>query len=265
MALNFPDIDPVIVRLGPLAIRWYAVAYMAGLILGWRYMRYLVARAPKPMTAEQVDDFLVWATFAVVLGGRIGYVLFYKPLDYFNDPAEILAVWKGGMSFHGGMLGVIAAVLIFSWRNHINALRMADALATVVPLGLFFGRLANFVNGELIGRPAPPDLPWAMIFPNGGPEPRHPSQLYEAGLEGLTLLILLHLLWRVKAVRMRTGTLTGCFLLGYAAARIFAEFFREPDAFLGPVIGQATMGQVLSIPVAVAGLALIVWPRRGKA
>jgi phosphatidylglycerol:prolipoprotein diacylglycerol transferase len=265
MALNFPDIDPVIVRLGPLAIRWYAVAYMAGLILGWRYMRYLVARAPKAMTAQQVDDFLVWATFAVVLGGRIGYVLFYKPLDYLRDPGEIVAVWRGGMSFHGGMLGVIIAILVYSWRHHIDRLKMGDAMAVVVPIGLLFGRLANFVNGELIGRPAPPDLPWAMIFPDGGPLPRHPSQLYEAALEGLALLIVMHLLWRRESIRLRYGTLTGCFLLGYACARIFAEFFREPDAFLGPVIGQATMGQVLSIPVAIAGIALIAWPRRGTA
>jgi len=264
MALAFPDIDPVIVRIGPLAIRWYAVAYMAGLILGWRYVRYIVSKAPRALTALQVDDFLVWATFAVVLGGRLGYVLFYKPIDYFHDPAEILAVWRGGMSFHGGLLGVFIAILLFSWRHRINPLRMGDALSPAVPLGLLFGRLANFVNGELIGRPAPPDLPWAMIFPDH-PEPRHPSQLYEAGLEGLTLLAVMYVLWRWEALRMRAGTLTGCFLVGYAAARIFAEFFREPDTFLGPVIGPATMGQVLSVPLAIAGLVLIAWPRRRTA
>jgi phosphatidylglycerol:prolipoprotein diacylglycerol transferase len=237
---------------------------MAGLILGWRYMRLIVARAPRAMTAIQVDDFLVWATFAVVLGGRLGYVLFYKPIDYFHDPAEIFAVWRGGMSFHGGLLGVTVAIFLFAWRRKINPLRMADALAPVAPLGLFFGRLANFVNGELIGRPAPTDLPWAMIFPDH-PEPRHPSQLYEAGLEGLALLAIMFLLWRSERLRLRTGTLTGCFLVGYAAARIFCEFFREPDTFLGPVIGPATMGQVLSVPLALAGLVLIAWPRRRTA
>ena len=264
MALAFPDIDPVIVRIGPVAIRWYAVAYMAGLILGWRYMRYLASKAPKALTAQQVDDFLVWATFGVVLGGRLGYVLFYKPVDYFHDPIEIIAIWRGGMSFHGGLLGVTVALLVFAWRNKIHPLRMGDTLVPVVPLGLMFGRLANFVNGELIGRIAPPDLPWAMIFPDH-PEPRHPSQLYEAGLEGLVLLIVLYLLWRSETVRLRTGTLSGCFFVGYAAARITCEFFREPDAFLGPVIGPATMGQVLSVPLAVAGLLLIAWPRPSRA
>jgi len=265
MALAYPQIDPVLVRIGPLAVRWYAVAYMAGLLGGWRYLRWLAARAPGALTATQVDDFLVWATFAVVLGGRLGYVLFYKPLDYLHDPLELVALWHGGMSFHGGLLGVAAAIALFARRNKITVLAMGDLVATVAPLGLFFGRIANFINGELIGRPAPADLPWAMIFPNGGPEPRHPSQLYEAGLEGLALLVVMHLLWRNDALRRRFGTLTGCFFVGYAAARIFAEFFRQPDAFLGPVIGQATMGQVLSIPVAIAGLAMIAWPRRRPA
>ena len=264
MALMYPHIDPVMVRVGPFAIRWYAVAYMAGLLGGWRYLRYLAARPPRPITAEQIDDLLVWATLGVVIGGRLGYVLFYKPLDYFADPLEIIKVWHGGMSFHGGLLGVIVALIIFTRRLRLNTLAVGDLVGTVAPLGLMFGRIANFINGELVGRPAPPDLPWAMIFPNG-PQPivpRYPSQIFEAGLEGLALLILMHVLWRSERLRLRTGTLTGCFLLGYAAARIFCEFFREPDAFLGPVIGQATMGQVLSVPVGLAGIALIAWARR---
>jgi len=265
MALAYPEIDPVLVRLGPLAIRWYALAYMAGLIGGWRYLRFLVARPPRPLSGQQVDDFLVWATFGVVLGGRLGYVLFYKPLDYLHDPIEILTLWKGGMSFHGGLLGVMAAIVLYGRRYHLSILAIADLISVVAPLGLFFGRIANFINGELIGRPASPDLPWAMVFPNGGPEPRHPSQLYEAGLEGLVLLLIMHFLWRNDSLRQRTGALTGCFLVGYAAARIFAEFFREPDAFLGPVIGPATMGQVLSIPLAIAGLVLIFHPWRRTA
>jgi phosphatidylglycerol:prolipoprotein diacylglycerol transferase len=262
MALAYPEIDPVLVRLGPIAIRWYAIAYMAGLIGGWRYLQFLVKRPPQPMTGKQVDDFLVWATFGVVLGGRLGYVLFYKPLDYLHNPEEIVAIWKGGMSFHGGLLGVVAAIALYCRRNKLSILAVGDLVSTVAPLGLFFGRIANFINGELIGRPAPADLPWAMIFPNGGPEPRHPSQLYEAGMEGLLLLLAMHLLWRNEDLRRRTGTLTGCFMIGYAAARIVAEFFREPDAFLGPVIGQATMGQVLSIPLAIAGLILVFHPWR---
>jgi len=264
MALVYPQIDPVIVRLGPLVLRWYAVAYMAGLLGGWRYLRFLAAQPPRPMTAVQIDDFLVWATIGVVIGGRLGYVLFYKPLDYLSDPVEIVKVWHGGMSFHGGLLGVIAAIIAFARRYRLNTLHVSDLIAVVAPLGLLFGRIANFINGELVGRPAPADLPWAMIFPGAGPAPRHPSQLYEAGLEGLVLLIAMHLLWRAETLRVRAGTLTGCFLVGYAAARIFCEFFREPDAFLGPVIGQATMGQVLSVPVGLLGLVLIAWRRQAK-
>jgi phosphatidylglycerol:prolipoprotein diacylglycerol transferase len=261
MALVYPDIDPVLIRVGPFALRWYALAYMAGLFGGWRYMRYLAGKT-KVISAQQIDDFLVWATIGVVVGGRLGYVLFYKPVDYFHDPAEILAVWHGGMSFHGGLLGVIAAIILFTRINKLNALAVGDLIAVVAPLGLFFGRIANFINGELVGRPASPDLPWAMIFPKVDQIPRHPSELYEAGLEGLALLIIMHLLWRHEKLRQKPGVLTGCFLLGYAAARIFSEFFREPDSFLGPVIGQATMGQVLSVPVAILGIALIAWPRR---
>ncbi len=197
-----------------------------------------------------------------MLGGRLGYVLFYKPHDYLNDPLEIVALWHGGMSFHGGLLGVIAAIVLFTRVNKLNTLSVADLISVVAPLGLLFGRIANFINGELVGRPASPDLPWAMIFPQVDQTPRHPSEIYEAGLEGLVLLIVLHLLWRNEKLRSRPGTLTGCFLIGYAAARIFSEFFREPDAFLGPVIGQATMGQILSIPVALLGIAVIAWPRR---
>lgn len=263
MAIPYPHIDPDIVRFGPIALRWYGVAYMAGLILGWRYMRWLVSKSPHAMTAQQVDDFLVWATFGVVLGGRLGYVLFYKPNEYLADPIEIVQVWKGGMSFHGGALGVIVAIAIFTWRSKLSFFKVGDVVCAAVPIGLFFGRLANYNNGELYGRPAPSWLPWAMLFPEGDQPsvPRHPSQLYEAGLEGIVLFVLLHLLWRSEAIRTRPGTVAGSFLAGYGVARIIAEFFREPDSFLGPVIGQATMGQVLSVPLVVAGLAMVVWPR----
>ena len=219
------------------------------------------------MTALQVDDFLAWATFGVVIGGRLGYVLFYKPVDYFTHPLDIFKLWEGGMSFHGGLLGVAVAIFFYGRKYRIPVLQMGDLIAVVAPIGLFFGRLANFVNGELWGRPAGPDVPWAMIFPDpaSGGIPRHPSQLYEAGLEGLLLLLLMHLLWRVEAIRMRAGTLTGCLLLGYAAARITSEFFREPDAFLGFLAFGATMGQLLSLPLALAGLILILWPRKATA
>ena len=214
------------------------------------------------MTGEQGDDFLVWATLGVVLGGRIGYVLFYKPLYYLANPSEIFMVWQGGMSFHGGALGVILAVILFARRNRLNLFSIGDTVCTVVPIGLFFGRIANFINGELFGRPAPEDLPWGVIFPGGGPIPRHPSQLYEAGLEGLLLLVVLHLLWRKPALRLRPGFLSGAFFAGYGIARIVSEFFRQPDAHLGFLWGGATMGQLLSLPLLMFGAILMIRAKR---
>jgi phosphatidylglycerol:prolipoprotein diacylglycerol transferase len=262
MALQFPAIDPAIVRIGPIAIRWYAVAYIVGLIGGWKYTRWLVSKPPFAMTGEQVDDFLVWATMGVVLGGRLGYVLFYNLQHYLSHPLDVLMVWQGGMSFHGGALGVILAIVIFSRRNRLKLLSVGDTICTVVPLGLLFGRIANFINGELFGRPAPDDLPWAMIFPGGGPVPRHPSQLYEAGLEGLVLLIVMHLLWRRLGLRLRPGFLSGAFLAGYGAARIVSEFFRQPDVQLGFLWGGATMGQILSLPLLIVGGILMIRAKR---
>lgn len=261
MGLPFPDIDPVAIHIGPLAIRWYALAYIAGLLGGWTYLRWLVRRPPKAMTVEQVDDLLVWVTLGVVLGGRLGYVLFYKPGYYLANPGDIVAVWQGGMSFHGGLLGVIIALFLFCRRHRLSIPAVGDVVACVTPLGLLFGRLANFINGELFGRPAP-DVPWAMVFPNGGPLPRHPSQLYEAALEGLVLLVVMHLLWRREALRLRPGFLGGAFLVGYGMARIIAELFREPDAHLGFLAGGVTMGQLLSLPMVLTGLALMAWARR---
>ncbi|HIJ37600.1 MAG TPA: prolipoprotein diacylglyceryl transferase [Rhodospirillaceae bacterium] len=263
MAIAFPDLDPAAIRLGPLVIRWYALAYITGLVGGWKYVRWMVAKPPFAMQGEQVDDFLVWATLGTVLGGRLGYVLFYKPLYYLSAPADIFAVWQGGMSFHGGALGVFAAVFLFARRHHIGLGAMADAIAPAAPIGLFFGRIANFINGELYGRVAPDDLPWAVIFPGGGSLPRHPSQLYEAGLEGLLLFAVLGLVWRVEALRLRTGLLTGVFLLGYGLARVIAEFFRQPDAHLGFLWGGATMGQLLSLPFILAGGVVILRASRG--
>ena len=254
--LLFPQIDPVIVQIGPFGIRWYAIAYIAGLVLGWRLMRRLVTMPPAVASSLQVDDFLTWATLGVVLGGRLGYVLFYQPTVFIAEPLRILQVWTGGMSFHGGMLGVVIATVWFCRRNAIPLLGFTDRLAVVVPIGLCFGRLANFINGELWGRPAPA-VPWAMVFPNGGPVPRHPSQLYQAVLEGVLLFAVLFLLSRRDWVRARAGMLTGVFLTGYGLARIAGEFFREPDAFLGFLFAGATMGQLLSIPMILAGVWLI--------
>ncbi len=262
MALAFPNFDPIAIHLGPLGIRWYALAYITGLVGGWKYMRWLVSKPPFAMTGEQVDDFLVWATLGVVLGGRTGYVLFYKPLFYLHNPEQILALWRGGMSFHGGALGVIVAIVLFTRRHKLSLLAVGDTVCTVVPIGLFFGRLANFVNGELFGRPAPLDLPWAMIFPNGGPIPRHPSQLYEAGLEGIVLFTVMHLLWRNESLRLRSGFLSGAFLAGYGIARITGEFFRQPYIQLGYLWGGTTMGQLLSIPLVLVGAIFMLRARR---
>ncbi|MCP9319040.1 prolipoprotein diacylglyceryl transferase [Acetobacter persici] len=260
--LLFPQFDPVLVHLGPLAIRWYALSYIVGIVLGVSLLRRLVPLAPRAATTEQADDFLGWVTLGVLLGGRLGYVLFYQPGYYLTHPLSILQVWKGGMSFHGGALGVIVAMALFAWRNKINFLAFADRVTVAVPVGLGLGRIANFINGELWGREAPASLPWAMIFPNAGPVPRHPSELYEALTEGLLLFSVMFLVSRRQSVRERPGFLAGLFLAGYACARSFCEFFREPDAFLGFLPGGVTMGQVLCIPMLAAGVALMLHARR---
>ena len=260
--IDFPAIDPVLITIGPFAIRWYALAYIAGLLIAWRYCRWLAVRPPQSVSADAFDDFLLWATLGVLLGGRLGYVLFYKPGFYLAHPQEILFIWQGGMSFHGGLLGMVAAEVMFARRRGLAVLALADIVAAAVPIGLFLGRIANFINGELFGRPS--EVPWAMVFPRGGPQPRHPSQLYEAAIEGLVLLLVLHLMVRARALERR-GTLAGAFLIGYAAARMLAEVFREPDAHLGFLLGGTTMGQWLSLPLLLAGLALVVWAWRTRA
>jgi len=258
MIFSFPNIDPVLLQIGPLAIRWYSLAYVFGLLLGWRYMRTLIRSSSDIARDVDIDDFLTWATFGVILGGRLGYVLFYKPEFYLANPVAILQVWKGGMSFHGGLIGVALATVWFTRRRSIELIRFADILACAAPIGLFFGRLANFINGELFGRVS--DVPWAIIFPGGGPEPRHPSQIYEAIFEGLVLFVLLRLLWRHEAIRQRPGVLTGVFLVGYMLARSFVEMFRQPDAYIGFLVAGTTMGQWLSVPMAAFGLYLIMRP-----
>jgi phosphatidylglycerol---prolipoprotein diacylglyceryl transferase len=259
--LLFPQFDPVIVQLGPFGIRWYAMAYIAGLVLGWRLLRRLVCLSPPVATPVQTDDFLTWATLGVVLGGRLGYVLFYQPALYLAHPGMIFAVWQGGMSFHGGAIGVVIAILWFCRRNAIPLLGFADRVVVCVPIGLGFGRIANFINGELWGRAAPDWLPWAMIFPNGGQILRHPSEIYEALLEGLVLFVVMFVLSKRESIRARFGYLSGAFLIGYAIARSFCEFFREPDVFLGYLLGGVTMGQLLCIPMLVAGAWLILRAR----
>jgi len=254
--IPYPEFDPFAIHIGSFGIRWYALSYIVGLLLGWRYCLYLAKRVPTLVKSIDLDDFLTWATLGVVLGGRTGYVLFYQFDLYSTDPLEILRLWHGGMSFHGGCAGVTIAMILFCRSRKIPLFAFSDIVASAVPLGLFFGRIANFVNGELWGRPT--DVPWAMVFPTGGPEPRHPSQLYEAGLEGIGLFVLSLVLDRVFKARVRPGIITGAFLIGYAAARSVSELFREPDKQLGFLIFGTTMGQLLSIPLLIAG-AWMIW------
>ncbi|NKE46109.1 prolipoprotein diacylglyceryl transferase [Roseomonas frigidaquae] len=258
--IAFPVIDPVLIEIGPFALRWYALAYIAGIVLGWMLARRLVALAPVAASREQLDDFVTWATLGIILGGRLGYVLFYRPGYYITAPWEALYVWQGGMSFHGGMVGVIVAALWFCRRQGLSALRFGDRVAPAVPIGLGLGRLANFINGELWGRVT--DVPWAMVFPTGGPEPRHPSQLYQAAMEGVLLFILLNILVRIPGLREREGFVTGAFLALYGLARFTGEFFRQPDAHLGFLFAGATMGQLLSLPMMLVGAVLMLRARR---
>lgn len=266
LALPFPAFDPILVSFGPFAIRWYALAYIFGILLGWLYARAIIRSerlwgGPAPLTTLDFDDFIVWVTIGIILGGRVGYVLFYNPAYFAAHRADIFQLWHGGMSFHGGFTGCVIAVILFARRRGIPILTLGDITCAVGPIGLFLGRIANFVNGELWGRVT--DVPWAMVFPSGGPLPRHPSQLYEAGLEGIALFVVLAIAVRAGALK-RPGLVVGLFALGYGLARIIGETFREPDAQLGFLWGGLTMGMLLSIPMVLAGIALIVFALRRK-
>lgn len=271
--MPFPEFDPVLVQLGPLAIRWYALAYVAGILIGWRYAVAMVrnprlwTRRPPSATPEQIDDFILWATLAIIVGGRLGHVLFYTPQIIWTDPLEILQIWNGGMSFHGGAIGVLLAMLAFSWKNKVDPWRLGDLVAAVVPIGLFFGRIANFINGELWGRPT--DAPWGVIFCNdhirqtlgwcpAGEVARHPSQLYEAALEGIVLFLVLR--WATHGAKLlnRRGVVMGMFTVLYAVFRISLENVRQPDAGLENLPLGLTMGMYLSIPMILFG-GWLIW------
>jgi phosphatidylglycerol---prolipoprotein diacylglyceryl transferase len=266
IAIPFPNFDPVLFSIGPFAVRWYALAYIVGILGGWLYARMIVRSqslwgGPPPLTVTDYDDFILWVTLGIIVGGRLGYVLFYNAPYFVDHPAEIVQLWKGGMSFHGGFLGCVLAVVLFARRRGISWLSLGDITCAVAPIGLFLGRLANFINAELWGRVT--EVPWGMVFPGAGPLPRHPSQLYEAVLEGLVLLAVLAFLMRAGALR-RPGTLIGAFALGYGAARLFCEFFREPDPQLGFIWGGLTMGMLLSLPLMLAGIAFLWAARRAR-
>ncbi|GAB3525656.1 MULTISPECIES: prolipoprotein diacylglyceryl transferase [Photobacterium] len=252
--LTFPNIDPILIEIGPLAIRWYGLMYLLGFVFAmWLANR----RADKPgsgWTREQVSDLLFAGFLGVVLGGRIGYVLFYNFDLFLDNPLYLFKVWTGGMSFHGGLLGVITAMFWYAYKHGRTFFNVADFVAPLVPFGLGVGRLGNFINGELWGRTS--DVPWAMVFPTGGPLPRHPSQLYEFFLEGLVLLIILNLFIRKPRP---AGAVSGLFLFGYGSFRFIVEYFREPDAHLGLFGGWISMGQILSLPMVIGGLLMMLW------
>ena len=274
--IPYPEIDPTIfaVSLGgfELALRWYALAYIAGLIIGWWLIVRLVKRPrlwpgdTAPMTPKEPEDLLTWMTLGVILGGRLGFVLFYNPGHYWANPGDILKIWEGGMSFHGGFLGVAVALVLWTRIKRLPLLQVGDAVALVAPVGLFFGRVANFINSELWGRAT--DVPWAMVFPDAGPEPRHPSQLYEAALEGLVLGAVMWWLALARGWLKHPGRMVGLFFLGYGLARSVVENYRQWDAQLGYVVdwgsGGLTMGQVLSLPMIAVGLAFLLLARRPR-
>jgi phosphatidylglycerol:prolipoprotein diacylglycerol transferase len=279
LSLPFPDFDPVLVQIGPLAIRWYALAYIVGILGGWMYARRIIRAeglwgGKAPLTVVDFDDFILWVTLGIILGGRLGYVLFYNPAYFAANPAEIVQLWKGGMSFHGGFLGCVIAVMAFARWHGIPTLSLGDIVCGVAPIGLFLGRIANFVNAELWGRTT--DAAWGVVFCNAriqaanngvcpaGLLPRHPSQLYEATLEGIVLFIVLAVMMRMGALK-RPGTVLGAFCLGYGLARTICEHFREPDAQLGFLWGGLTMGMLLSVPLMIAGVVLIWAARRAPA
>jgi phosphatidylglycerol:prolipoprotein diacylglycerol transferase len=267
LALPFPTFDPVLISIGPIAIRWYALAYIVGILAGWLYARALIRNerlwgGPPPLTVADFDDFVLWVTLGIILGGRLGYVLFYNPAYFAANPLEALQLWKGGMSFHGGFLGCVIAVMVFARLRGISILSLGDIVCGVAPIGLFLGRIANFINAELWGRVT--DVPWAFVFPGAGPLPRHPSQLYEALTEGALLFAVLAWLMLRAGALQRPGTILGTFCFGYGLARTVCEFFREPDPQLGFLWGGLTMGMLLSLPLMVAGVILIAAARRAK-
>ena len=262
--MQFPEFDPVLFSIGPLDIRWYALAYVGGIVVGWWYAARLAKAnalwqpGKPPVTTIQLDDLILWITLGIILGGRLGYALFYQPQLYaqiftgadLGERLAVLRLWDGGMSFHGGLIGVTLAIVLFARKNGVRLLSLGDLVAPAVPIGLFFGRIANFINGELWGRPT--DVSWAVVFPHGGPLPRHPSQLYEAATEGLLLFLVIAWAIRLGALR-RPGLVCGLFGIGYGVARIGCEFFREPDPQLGFLIAGSTMGMLLSLPLVFAG------------
>lgn len=255
IGMAYPEVSPIMFQIGPLAIRWYSMAYLIGILLGWWIISKRVKKYNINMSSADVEDLIFYYTLGVILGGRLGYVLFYGDGRFLSNPLEIFAIWNGGMSFHGGIFGVIAALYMFARKCKKSFLEITDIVSPLVPLGIFFGRIANFMNDELWGRVT--DVAWAVRFPRGGFLPRHPSQIYEALTEGLCLFIILNFMWRIEWCRKHTGFISASFLLGYALMRSLMEQFREPDSQIGFLFGGITMGQMLSFPLIVIGSYII--------
>jgi phosphatidylglycerol:prolipoprotein diacylglycerol transferase len=260
--LTYPHIDPIAFSLGPLSVRWYGLMYLAGFVAFVVLGRRRISQRPDlKWTTKDIDDLLFYGVIGVVIGGRLGQVLFYEPGHYLAHPLEIFAVWKGGMAFHGGFLGVLAAMMLYARKRGLTWLAVMDFIAPLVPPGLGFGRIGNFINGELWGRAADPSLPWAMVFPHVDSVARHPSQLYQAFLEGI---VLFGVLWWFSAKPRATGAVSGLFLIGYGVVRFVAEFFREPDAGIFGLSYTVSMGQWLSLPMIAAGVAMMLWANRAR-
>ncbi len=257
VGLSFPDISPIMFSIGPLAIRWYSMAYLVGIVAGWMLVNRNVRINKLGLEKTQIEDLMFYITLGIILGGRLGYAIFYGGAEMWLKPWRLLEIWKGGMSFHGGVVGVIAAVWLFSRKIKYSFLALTDLAVLYAPIGIFLGRLANFVNDELWGRVT--TVPWAVRFPAGGYLPRHPSQLYEGLLEGVLMFVVLNLLWQLPKIRRIHGVVSALFIILYGCFRIILEQFREPDAQLGFFFGGVTMGQMLSIPLMVGGLAVLVW------
>ncbi|HWK71336.1 prolipoprotein diacylglyceryl transferase [Pollutimonas sp. M17] len=256
--LQYPQIDPVAIQLGPVAVHWYGLMYLIGFGLVWLLGRWRIRQGKTDLSMRDLEDLIFYCVLGVVIGGRLGYVLFYKPGDYLANPLEIFFLWQGGMSFHGGLIGVIAVLLLFARKRGKTLFEIADFIAPMIPLGLAAGRLGNFINGELWGRPT--TVPWGMVFPQAGDGlARHPSQLYEMGLEGFVLFALV---WWFAAKPRPSGQVSAVFLMGYGAFRFLVEFTREPDNYLGLLAGGLSMGQLLSLPMILAGAVIFSWSAR---
>lgn len=260
--LNFPDISPIMFSVGPIAIRWYSMAYLFGILIGWYLIGKNVKKYDLGLTKANIEDLIFYLTLGIILGGRLGYVLFYGKGYFLENPLRIFALWQGGMSFHGGVLGVIVALRFFARKINYSFLQMTDLVVLYAPIGIFCGRIANFINDELWGRVT--DVPWAVRFPSGGYLPRHPSQLYEALFEGLVMFAVLNFLWRYEWVRKRHGFVSALFVALYGVFRIAMEQFREPDEQMGFFFNGITMGQILSVPLILLGLSVMFWLAKRK-